>query len=51
MSKFRILTLGAGLLAASLLVACSSDDGTDDEAKLNVVTSVSPITSLVENIG
>lgn len=42
----------AGLLVTTLALgsACSSDDK-DDPDKINVVTSVSPITSLAENIG
>lgn len=49
--SFWSLTL-AGILAFSLsfATACSSGDK-DDPDKINVVTSVSPITSLTENIG
>lgn len=41
------------LVAALALVACSSDGGSDDSPPdiLRVVSTVSPITSLVENVG
>jgi ABC-type Zn uptake system ZnuABC Zn-binding protein ZnuA len=42
------------LAAAALLSACGGDDDGDDGAsgdKLKVITTVSPITSIVENIG
>ena len=44
----------AGLLALAVLaisVACASDEGPTEEEKLRVVTTVSPITSLAENVG
>lgn len=43
-----IFTLAA---IAALLSACGDDDGSPDDAKLRVITTVSPITSIVENIG
>ncbi|HET9476382.1 MAG TPA: metal ABC transporter substrate-binding protein, partial [Dehalococcoidia bacterium] len=43
-----IFTLAA---FAALLSACGDDDGGTGDAKLKVITTVSPITSIVENIG
>lgn len=43
-----ILTLAA---IAALLSACGDDDSGTGDAKLRVITTVSPITSIVENIG
>ena len=39
------------LSAVVLLSACSGDDDSSSEGKLKVITTVSPITSIVENIG
>ena len=48
--SLAILVLAA--TAAIMLSACGDDDGPDSAAaKLQVVTTVSPITSIVENIG
>jgi ABC-type Zn uptake system ZnuABC Zn-binding protein ZnuA len=48
--SLAILALAA--TAAIMLSACGDDDGPDSEVgKLQVVTTVSPITSIVENIG
>ena len=56
----RALFLGALALSAMLVAACGSDDDGGGDAsgtplpragKLSVVTTVAPITSLVENIG
>ncbi len=44
-----VMTLAAALLL--LTVACASEDAPDAGGKIKVVTTVSPITSLVENIG
>ena len=60
--RTRRFRLGAALalalvLALVALIACSSEDGgagsgpDEDDGRLKVVTTVSPITSLVENIG
>ena len=46
----RLLLLGLGLLAL-LLAACGSGAAEDADGRLRVVTTVSPITSIVENIG
>lgn len=48
----RAVLLGAVLAAVALLGACSSDDSSQPgDTRLRVVTTVSPITSLVENVG
>jgi ABC-type Zn uptake system ZnuABC Zn-binding protein ZnuA len=46
-----LLLLGVSSLALFLLACGGADDDAGDSGKLRVVTSVSPITSLVENIG
>ena len=62
MIRMRRFPLSAALALASVLalvalVACSSEDGgagsgpDEDDGMLRVVTTVSPITSLVENVG
>ena len=43
---FRLAVLVVGLLVS----ACGSDGPADDPAKLNVVTTVSPLTSIVSNV-
>jgi ABC-type Zn uptake system ZnuABC Zn-binding protein ZnuA len=50
--RTRALVTGA-VLAVSVLTACGSGAGSvaDDPAKLNVVTTVSPITSIVSRVG
>ena len=51
MKLFRAFALFLGLaFSFGLLAACAGADD-DDPEKLNLVTSVSPITSLAENIG
>ena len=49
MRSITILALAA-LLTASL-AACGDDDDSNGDKRLQVVTTVSPITSIVENIG
>ncbi len=51
MSRTPILLLIAALALPAAFAACGSDDATPSEGKLKVVTTVAPITSLVENIG
>src|SRR6185295_20212261 len=45
----RRLVFGIAVLAV-VVTACSSPSG-DDDGRLNVVTTVSPITNIVQNIG
>jgi ABC-type Zn uptake system ZnuABC Zn-binding protein ZnuA len=47
----RVAAFILPLLLAGALVACSDDDDGGPESGISVVTSVSPITSLTENIG
>lgn len=49
--KPLLFIAGVPVILAALLGACKSGGVADDPGKLNVVSSVSPITSLVENIG
>lgn len=50
MSLSRFLLSGFALTALTFSIACTGDED-DDPDKINVVTSVSPITSLAESIG
>lgn len=53
MIRLSVLTMAFATTAAVLLSACGGDDdgGGAAEGKLKVITTVSPITSIVENIG
>lgn len=49
--RFRLLILGIlALFLVAVLAACGGDEQ-DEDGKLKVVTTVAPITSIVENIG
>ncbi|MDA1256600.1 MAG: metal ABC transporter substrate-binding protein [Chloroflexi bacterium] len=49
----RQMTVAAVLMTTAVAISCggSGEDDTETSGRLNVVTTVSPITSIVENIG
>ena len=51
MLRLSTLPLTLAAIAAVLLSACGDDDDGPAEGKLKVITTVSPITSIVENVG
>jgi ABC-type Zn uptake system ZnuABC Zn-binding protein ZnuA len=51
MGVHRLRLVPVTLLLALFLSACSSDGGGTDDGTLQVVTTVSPITNIVQNIG
>ena len=54
MGRPRIVPAFAVVVAVAVLAACGDDaslEGSDDADVLTVVTTVSPITNIVENVG
>jgi ABC-type Zn uptake system ZnuABC Zn-binding protein ZnuA len=47
----RLLVVGLALVPAAALAACGSDTSSADDSRLQVGTTVAPITSIVANIG
>ncbi len=51
MRRRSIMILALAALLTASLAACGDDDDSNGDKRLQVVTTVSPITSIVENIG